>query len=70
MLHWIRLKAYCAKSGDTQDAVEKRVRSGIWLRDVHVRLPEGSKEQWVNELAVNDWAAGIKPATNHGKRAR
>ena len=70
MLHWKRLKAYCDESGDTPDAVDKRVRSGIWLRGVHVNIPEGSRETWVNELAVNDWAAGRRPATDHGKPAR
>lgn len=41
MLHWKRLKVYCSESGDTPDAVDKRVRSGIWLRGVHVNVPPG-----------------------------
>ncbi len=69
-LHWKRLSAYCKESGETADAVDKRVRSGHWLRGVHVNLPEGSKELWVNELAVNDWAAGLKPNHMHGKGAK
>jgi hypothetical protein len=55
---WVNLATHCATTGDTPDAVDKRVRSGHWLRDVHVRLPAGSKQLWVNVEAVNDWAAG------------
>ena len=67
MLRWVRLKKYCELSGDTPAAVEGRLRAGIWLRDVHARRPEGSKELWVNLHAVNDWAAGVTPAHLHGK---
>lgn len=66
MLAWKRLSQYCRESGDTADAVDGRLRAGIWLRDVHARKPEGSKELWVNLLAVNDWAEGKKPAHLHG----
>lgn len=68
MLHWVRLSKYCDMSGDTPDAVEKRLRTGKWLRDVHARKPEGSSELWVNLLAVNDWVAGKTPAHQHGKK--
>lgn len=69
MLRWVRLSKYCAESGETAEAVEKRLRTGKWLRDVHARKPEGSAELWVNLEAVNDWAAGQKPAHLHGKSA-
>jgi hypothetical protein len=68
VLHWVRLDRYCALSGDSADAVDKRVRSGIWLDGVHVRVPEGSKSRWVNMKAVNDWCEGELPAHQHGKR--
>lgn len=66
MLRWVKLKKYCAESQDTEDAVKKRLRTGVWLRDVHARKPEGSAELWVNLDAVNDWAEGKKPAHQHG----
>lgn len=65
-LTWVKLSKYCADSGDTPEAVEKRLRTGKWLRDVHARVPDGSAEKWVNLRAVNDWAAGGKPAHLHG----
>jgi hypothetical protein len=69
MLRWVRLSKYSADSGDTPAAVEKRLRTGQWLRDVHARKPDGSAELWVNLDAVNDWAEGKKPAHQHGKSA-
>jgi len=57
-LEWVPMNRYCELFGETPDAVDKRVRSGHWLRDVHVRLPAGSKQTWINIEAVNDWAAG------------
>lgn len=67
MLRWVKLNAYTATSGDSPEAVHTRVQRGIWLRDVHVKRPEGSKEVWVNLAAVNDWVEGTKPAHLHGK---
>ncbi|WP_395701233.1 excisionase [Aquabacterium sp.] len=67
MLTWVRLKRYCELSGDTPAAVRGRLKSGRWLRDIHARRPEGSEELWVNLDAVNDWAAGRLPTTDHGK---
>lgn len=65
-LRWVRLSRYLEMAGETREAVLNRVRAGHWLRDVHVRTPNGSAEQWVNLEAVNDWAAGGKPAHQHG----
>jgi hypothetical protein len=66
MLRWVRLNKYLSESGETEDAVQKRLRTGVWLRDVHARVPEGSAALWVNLDAVNDWAEGKKPAHQHG----
>lgn len=67
-LSWVRLSKYCVESGETPDAVEKRLRTGKWLRDVHARRPDGSAELWVNLRAVEDWAAGKLPAHQHGAK--
>jgi len=67
-LEWVPMSRYCELYGETPDAVDKRVRSGHWLRDVHVRLPPGSKQLWINVDAVHDWAAG-RPAVPR-KRVR
>ena len=33
MLRWVRMSRYCELSGDTPDGVDKRLRTGKWLRD-------------------------------------
>lgn len=68
MLRWVRIDRYAELSGDTPDAVEKRLRSQHWLRGIHARLPEGSSKLWINLAAVEDWAEGTKPPHLHGKR--
>lgn len=68
MLSWVRMSRYCELSGDTPAGVDKRLRTGKWLRDVHARRPEGSAELWINLPAVEDWAAGRLPVHQHGKR--
>lgn len=65
-LSWVKLTKYCELSGDTADAVNKRLRTGAWLRDIHARVPEGSAEKWVNLKAIEDWAEGKKPPHRHG----
>lgn len=67
-LGWVPINRYCELFGETADAVDKRLRSGHWLRNVHVRQPPGSKQSWVNIEAVNDWAAGR--VTEPPKRGR
>ena len=69
-LEWVPMNRYCELFGETPDAVDKRVRSGHWLRDVHVRHPLGSKQLWVNVMAVNDWAAGRKADLSGKRKAR
>lgn len=69
MLTWVNSSRYCELTGDTVDAINGRLRAGIWVRDVHARRPEGSKQLWVNLTAVNDWAAGKPCAHLHGRSA-
>lgn len=66
-LHWTKASAYCQQTGDTADAIDSRIRAGFWVRDVHARRPEGSRELWVNLNAVNDWAAGKPNPHLHGR---
>jgi hypothetical protein len=66
-LEWVPMNRYCDLYGETPDTVDKRLRSGYWLRDVHVRHPEGSKQLWINLEAVHAWAAG-RPAALRKQR--
>ena len=67
-LKWVRIDRYCDLTGDTLDAVDGRLRSGHWLKEVHARKPDGSRALWINLRAVEDWAEGTLPAHLHGKR--
>ena len=58
ILRWTRLTKYCELSGDTRDGVNNRVRSGHWLKGVHLRRPDGGKELWVNLDAVTTMRQG------------
>lgn len=60
-LDWEPLPKYLERTGETDDAVHKRIRSGHWINGVHVRQPAGSKHLWVNLTAVNNWCRGEKP---------
>lgn len=70
VIAWMPMSRYCELYGETPDAVDKRVRSGHWLRDVHVRLPPGSKQLWINVEAVHDWAAGRKTEVQRARKTR
>jgi hypothetical protein len=67
-LDWLPAPQYCRLTGETQDTIDNRLRAGHWLRDIHTRVPPGSKVMWVNMVAVNDWCYGEKPAHLHGKK--
>ncbi len=66
MLSWVPQSRYLELSSETADIVNKRLQTGIWLAGVHARVPEGSKQRWINLRAVEDWAAGRGPAHTHG----
>jgi hypothetical protein len=59
-MSWVKIEKYCSDTGDTKDAVQKKLRRGIWLRDTHVKTaPDG--RLWVNIKAVNEWVEnGLK----------
>lgn len=53
-MSWIKIEKHCADTGDTRDAVQKKLRRGVWLHGVHVKLaPDG--RLWVNKDEVNKW---------------
>jgi len=53
-IKWVRLKHYCALSGDTIDAVHAKRRKGQWLDEIHCRIaPDGNL--WINLHEVNKW---------------
>ncbi|WP_442913081.1 excisionase [Leclercia sp.] len=47
---------YCAQTGETLDAVNKRIQRGIWREGTHVLKIEGVKERWIDLAEVSTWA--------------
>ncbi len=54
IVKWVKLKRYCEISGDTPDAVQKKVARGIWLDSHHIKTA-GDGARWVNTEAVDNW---------------
>ena len=67
---WMRQSAYLLEQNESRAMIDKRLKRGQWLRDVHVHKPPGGKERWVNLEAINDWAQGKTPTHLHGKGAK
>jgi hypothetical protein len=51
---WMTLKLYCAKTGDTRNAVHARRKKGVWQDGVQCRLSP-DKKLWINMEEVNNW---------------
>lgn len=65
---WIPQPTYLKKHPtETGDAIQKRLKRGIWLDGVHAHTPDGSEHRWINTEAVQDWAAGKPGPETHGK---
>jgi hypothetical protein len=59
-MKWIKLKRYCEVTGDTSDAVQKKVSRGIWREGTHIKTaPDGAR--WVNTEEVDAW---VEKGTN------
>lgn len=50
------ISAYCQATGDTSDAINKRIQRKIWMKGIHVLDVEGSRERWIDLEEVNKWA--------------
>lgn len=69
-MNWVKLEKYCELSGDTPDAVQKKIRRGIWLMDQQARkAPDG--RIWINLQAVEAWVQnGLQSMTARAKQRR
>lgn len=57
-IDWIPKRKYLELTGETDDAVKKRMREdGAWQRGVHWNKPDGGGV-WISLRAVNRWAKG------------
>ncbi|GAB2932247.1 hypothetical protein GCM10011328_37330 [Hafnia psychrotolerans] len=57
-LECIPLTAYCQMTGETPEAINKRIQRGIWHEGLQVLKIDGVKERWIDLIEVNHWARG------------
>lgn len=55
-LECIPLSMYCLQTGETVEAINKRVQRGVWLDGKHIFKIEGVKERWVDLAEITKWA--------------
>jgi hypothetical protein len=54
---WVRVRKYCAESGDTDKAVRRKIESGVWPEGIIWRkAPDGSIR--INLRNYNRWVEG------------
>ncbi len=58
------LKKYCEESGETENAVQRRIDRGYWLVGKEVLKIDHVKQNWIDIEAVAEWArnGGRHPA--------
>ena len=55
-LDCIPISAYCRESGESLDAINKRIQRGVWIEGVQVLKVDGVKERWIDLTEVAKWA--------------
>ncbi|MCL7677767.1 excisionase, partial [Klebsiella pneumoniae] len=47
-LDCVPISTYCKETGETPDAINKRIQRGVWREGVQVLKVEGVKERWID----------------------
>jgi len=55
-LECVPISTYCRDSGETLEAINKRIQRGLWVEGVHVLKVDGVKERWVDLAEISKWA--------------
>ena len=55
-LDGVPISTYCKETGETLEAINKRVQRGVWFEGVQVLKVEGVKERWIDLSEVAKWA--------------
>ena len=59
-LQCIPLSVYLNETGETRDAINKRIQLVVWRIGVEVLDVEGCRERWVDCAEVEKWARKSK----------
>jgi hypothetical protein len=53
-MKWVKLRRYLELSGDTEDAVQKKIARALWIEGLHFKTaPDGVR--WYNVEAIEKW---------------
>lgn len=55
-LDCVPISIYCKETGETPEAINKRVQRGVWREGIQVLKVEGVKERWIDLSEVAKWA--------------
>lgn len=55
-IEWIRAARYSAVTGDPAEAVESRIRDGLWAAQKHYKRT-GPRTLWINLREAQAWVA-------------
>lgn len=55
MIRYLPLSKYCNDFDDTVNAVNLRLKRGIWAYGVHVFKVPGIKQRQIDIVAVDEW---------------
>lgn len=55
-LDCVPISTYCKETGETTDAINKRIQREVWKEGVHVLRVEGVRERWIDLSEVAKWA--------------
>ncbi|HHQ6553245.1 TPA: excisionase [Serratia fonticola] len=65
-LECIPISTYCQMTGETSEAINKRLQRNIWREGVQVLKLDGVKERWIDLAEVNNWARQRKSSSHAG----
>lgn len=55
-LQCVPISTYCQNTGESIEAINKRIQRKIWREGVHVLKVDGVRERWIDLDEVNRWA--------------
>jgi hypothetical protein len=67
-MKWVKLKKYCADSGDTPSAVHAKRQKGQFIDGIHCKVAADGN-LWVNVEEVDKWVENGNRATIQSLRA-
>ncbi|MGK3134829.1 excisionase [Pantoea trifolii] len=54
------ISTYCQTTGESVEAINKRIQRKIWQEGVHVLKVDGVRERWIDLEEINRWARQSK----------